>query len=47
MSYSWRDSNIASRMYNDLVRSQVHVWRDQVDGDPIEDFQKEFLSAID
>lgn len=47
MSYSWRDSNIATRIYNDLIRSQVKIWRDQIDGDPIEDFQKEFLSKID
>lgn len=47
LSYSWKDNHIAVRLYNDLVRSKVSIWRDQIDGNPIADFEKEFLQAID
>ncbi len=47
MSYSWKDASIATRLYNDLVKSQLKVWRDQIDGDPIDDFKKEFLQKIE
>lgn len=47
LSYSWKDMPMAMRLYNDLVHSQVSVWRDQIDGNPIADFKEEFLSKID
>lgn len=47
LSYSWKDTQIAARLYNDLVRSNVPIWRDQIDGDPTADFQNEFLDRID
>ena len=47
LSYSWKDTQIAARLYNDLVHSNVPIWRDQIDGDPTADFQKEFLQKID
>ncbi len=47
MSYSWKDAAVANRLYDDLVRSHINVWRDQIDGDPTADFQYEFLSKID
>lgn len=47
LSYSWKDTQIAARLYNDLVRSNVPIWRDQIDGDPTADFQNEFLDKID
>lgn len=47
MSYSWKDMLVATRLYDDLSRSYISVWRDQVDGDPTEDFLEEFLSKID
>lgn len=43
MSYSWKDMTVASRLYDDLTRSQVCVWRDQIDGDPTSNFLNEFL----
>lgn len=47
LSYSWKDTQIAARLYYDLVRSNVPIWRDQIDGDPTADFQEEFLQKID
>lgn len=47
LSYSWKDKQIAMRLYNDLVRSNVAIWRDQIDGNPLADFEQEFLQAID
>lgn len=47
MSYSWKDMTVASRLYDDLTRSQVCVWRDQIDGDPTSNFLNEFLQKID
>lgn len=47
LSYSWKDRHVAMRLYNDLIRSNVPVWRDQIDGDPTADFQKEFLEKIE
>ncbi len=47
LSYSWKDMPIAMRLYNDLIHSQVSIWRDQIDGDPIADFKDEFLKKID
>jgi len=47
LSYSWKDRQAAMRLYNDLVRSNVPVWRDQIDGDPTADFEDEFLLQID
>lgn len=47
MSYSWKDMSMATRLYNDLSRSYISIWRDQIDGDPTEDFLVEFLSKID
>lgn len=47
LSYSWQDSNIAGRFYDDLIRSRIDVWRDQIDGDPTTNFLEEFLSKID
>lgn len=47
MSYSWKDAAVAGRLYDDLVRSHINVWRDQIDGDPTADFLDEFLSKID
>ena len=38
---------VATRLYDDLSRSYINVWRDQIDGDPTEDFLTEFLSKID
>ncbi len=47
MSYSWKDMTVATRLYDDLTRSKIHVWRDQIDGEPTSDFLEEFLSKID
>lgn len=47
MSYSWKDMAVASRLYDDLTRSHVCVWRDQVDGEPTCNFLDEFLLKID
>jgi len=47
LSYSWKDCQIAMRLYDDLSRSNVPIWRDQIDGDPTADFEKEFLRKID
>ena len=47
LSYSWKDREIAKRLYDDLSRSHVSIWRDQIDGNPIADFEKEFLQEID
>lgn len=47
ISYSWKDMPVATRLYDDLSRSYINVWRDQIDGDPTEDFLTEFLSKID
>lgn len=47
LSYSWKDRLIASRIYQDLARSNVTIWRDQIDGDPLADFEEEFLRQID
>lgn len=46
-SYSWKDMEVAMRLYDDLTRSHLHVWRDQIDGDPTADFLEEFLKKID
>jgi tetratricopeptide (TPR) repeat protein len=46
-SYSWKDRPIAMRIYWDLIRSNHSVWRDQIDGEPVENFKKEFLIKID
>ena len=47
LSYSWKDMEVAMRLYDDLTRSHLKVWRDQVDGDPTADFLEEFLAKID
>lgn len=46
-SYSWKDMKMAMRLYDDLSRSHLTLWRDQIDGDPTSDFYEEFLSKID
>jgi tetratricopeptide (TPR) repeat protein len=46
-SYSWRDNLIAMRIYADMVRSHLKVWRDQIDGSPTGDFVEEFNAKID
>ena len=46
-SYSWLDKKVADRLYSDLVRSGLNVWRDQIDGDPNADFYAEFIQRID
>lgn len=46
-SYSWKDMEVAMRLYDDLTRSHLNVWRDQIDGDPTADFLEEFLAKID
>lgn len=46
LSYSWKDRQIAKRMYDDLKNSGVKIWRDQIDGEPIADFKEEFLQKI-
>lgn len=46
-SYSWKDNIAAMRMYDDLVRSHLNVWRDQIDGKPAVNFVEEFNSKID
>ena len=46
-SYSWKDMNVAMRLYEDLTRAHLSVWRDQIDGDPTADFLEEFLTRID
>lgn len=38
---------VAMRLYDDLTRSHIEVWRDQADGDPTADFLNEFLAKID
>ena len=38
---------VAMRLYDDLTRSHLNVWRDQIDGDPTADFLEEFLGKID
>jgi len=45
-SYAWADRAIAMRIYEDLVRSNLNVWRDQINGLPNVDFQEEFLRKI-
>lgn len=35
------------RLYDDLTRSHLNVWRDQISGDPTADFLEEFLTKID
>jgi len=45
-SYAWADSAVAMRIYNDLIRSNLSVWRDQINGCPNVDFQEEFLKKI-
>lgn len=47
ISYSRKDNMIAMRLYADLVRSHLQVWRDQVDGDKTASFVDEFNAAID
>lgn len=47
LSYSWDDSQVAIRLYDDLTDSNILVWRDQIDGCPTSDFEEEFLSKID
>ena len=47
ISYSWKDSIVATRIYSDLVRSHLNVWRDQTDGAPSVDFEDEFNARID
>ncbi len=47
LSYSWRDSQVAMRVYNDLSRLNISIWRDQIDGDPFADFEREFMEKID
>ncbi|MBO7571761.1 MAG: toll/interleukin-1 receptor domain-containing protein [Bacteroidales bacterium] len=47
LSYSWKDRQIAKRLYDDLKNSGVKIWRDQIDGDPVADFKNEFLHKID
>ena len=46
-SYSWKDNVTAMRIYADLVRSHLQVWRDQTDGEPTAAFVDEFKSKID
>ena len=38
---------VAMRLYDDLTRSHLEVWRDQIDGDPTANFLEEFLAKID
>jgi|GEM_PF-2432938 len=45
-SYTWKDRAIAMRIYYDLVRSDLYVWRDQVDGVPFHNFKEEILREI-
>lgn len=46
-SYAWRDRPIAMRIYYDLIRSNLKVWRDQIDGEPAANFKEEFLRKIE
>jgi len=46
-SYAWRDMGIAQRIYFDLKRSGVNVWRDRVDSPPTGNFKEQFLKKID
>ncbi|MCL2327523.1 MAG: TIR domain-containing protein [Bacteroidetes bacterium] len=46
-SYTWKDRAIAMRIYYDLVRSDLLVWRDQVDGLPTHNFKEEIIQEID
>jgi len=45
-SYAWNDRPIAMRIYWDLIRSNLNVWRDQIDGEPSINFKTEFISKI-
>lgn len=47
LSYSWKDRQVAMRLHDDLSRSNITIWRDQVDGNPIADFEQEFMQEID
>lgn len=47
LSYSRKDKQVAMRLYEDLTKLNVPIWRDQIDGDPTADFKKEFLEKID
>ena len=38
---------VAMRLYADLVRSHLQVWRDQINGEPSVDFVDEFNAMID
>ena len=46
-SYAWRDMGIAQRIYFDLKRSGVNVWRDRVDSPPTGNFREQYLKVID
>lgn len=46
-SYSWKDAIVAMRLYEDLIRSHLLVWRDQINGKPSVDFVDEFNAKID
>ncbi len=45
-SYSWKDRAIAMRLYNDLARSGLKVWIDQVKGDQGVNFYYEVKDRI-
>lgn len=46
-SYSWSDLPIATRIYDDLVRSGLVVWRDQMNGSYGVNFIKEIKEIIE
>ena len=45
-SYSWKDMPIAMRIYKDLVRSGLKVWRDQINGTYGFNFAEEIKDKI-
>ena len=46
-SYSHRDKQIAQKIYWDLIRSGISVWRDQINGEPCANFKEEFLKKVE
>jgi tetratricopeptide (TPR) repeat protein len=47
ISYSWKDQPISMRIYYDLINSGARVWRDQVDGLPGINYEKEMFEQIE
>jgi tetratricopeptide (TPR) repeat protein len=45
-SYAWKDRPIAMRIYEDLVRSGLQVWRDQINGEYGSNIQKQITEKI-